>query len=223
MHFNAVIGQKMKVGVAGKTFQMVEPLTGEVLEIVALVAALPYSRHIYTEGIVSAKEPHRHRYYRNEERRVSCRCLLFLMNIWNDGRPRRPRITMFVSTTLTTSVDQAYLRKEVLIQASAAMVKIFSKKGGYLRMDQSYCKEPVVCRSEPSSGELQENFRMERYIHHSEEYDHWPHTAEAVKRILARRKLEVQAYQIRQGVLSFARKYSKLWKKPAVRLRKWER
>lgn len=37
LHFNAVIGQKMEVDFAGKTFQMVDPLTGEVVEIVVFV------------------------------------------------------------------------------------------------------------------------------------------------------------------------------------------
>ena len=51
LHFNAVIGQKMEVDFAGKTFQMVDHLTGEVLEIVVFVAVLPYSQYIYAEGI----------------------------------------------------------------------------------------------------------------------------------------------------------------------------
>ena len=37
LHFNAVIGQKMEVDFAGKTFQMVDRLTGEVVEIVVHV------------------------------------------------------------------------------------------------------------------------------------------------------------------------------------------
>lgn len=57
LHFNAVIGQKMEVDFAGKTFQMVDPLTGEILKIVVFVAVLPYSQYIYAEGMVSTKEP----------------------------------------------------------------------------------------------------------------------------------------------------------------------
>ena len=57
LHFNAVIGQKMEVDFAGKTFRMVDPLTGEVVEIVVFVAVLPYSQYIYAEGMVSTKEP----------------------------------------------------------------------------------------------------------------------------------------------------------------------
>lgn len=57
LHFNAVIGQKMEVDFAGKTFQMVDPLTGEAQEIVVFVAVLPYSQYIYAEGMVSTKEP----------------------------------------------------------------------------------------------------------------------------------------------------------------------
>ena len=56
-HFNAVIGQKMEVDFAGKTFQMADHLTGEVVEIVVFVAVLPYSQMIYAEGMVSTKEP----------------------------------------------------------------------------------------------------------------------------------------------------------------------
>lgn len=57
LHFNAVIGQKMEVDFAGKAFQMVDHLTGEVMTIVVFVAVLPYSQHIYAEGMVSTKEP----------------------------------------------------------------------------------------------------------------------------------------------------------------------
>ena len=57
LHFNAVIGQKMEVDFAGKTFQMVDHLTGEVMTIVVFVAVLPYSQYIYAEGMVSTKEP----------------------------------------------------------------------------------------------------------------------------------------------------------------------
>ena len=57
LHFNAVIGQKMEVDFAGKTFHMVDHLTGELLEIVVFVAVLPYSQLIYAEGMVSTKEP----------------------------------------------------------------------------------------------------------------------------------------------------------------------
>ena len=57
LHFNAVSGQKMEVDFAGKTFQMVDHLTGEPMEIVVFVAVLPYSQLIYAEGMVSTKEP----------------------------------------------------------------------------------------------------------------------------------------------------------------------
>lgn len=57
LHFNAVIGQKMEVDFAGKTFHLVDRLTGEVMEIVVFVAVLPYSQYIYAEGMASTKEP----------------------------------------------------------------------------------------------------------------------------------------------------------------------
>ena len=57
LHFNAVIGQKMEVDFAGKTFRLVDRLTGEVVEIVVFVAVLPYSQYIYAEGMVSTREP----------------------------------------------------------------------------------------------------------------------------------------------------------------------
>ncbi|WP_243135267.1 MULTISPECIES: hypothetical protein [Blautia] len=56
-HFDAVIGQKMEVDFAGKTFYMTDPLTGEMITIVVFVAVLPYSQYIYAEGKVSTKEP----------------------------------------------------------------------------------------------------------------------------------------------------------------------
>lgn len=57
LHFNAVIGQKMEVDFAGKTFRMTDRLTGETVDIVVFVAVLPYSQYIYAEGMVSTKEP----------------------------------------------------------------------------------------------------------------------------------------------------------------------
>ena len=57
LHFNAVIGQKMEVDFAGKTFRLVDRLTGDVVEIVVFVAVLPYSQYIYAEGMVSTREP----------------------------------------------------------------------------------------------------------------------------------------------------------------------
>lgn len=57
LHFNAVIGQKMEVDFAGKTFRMVDRLTGESQGIVVFVAILPYSQYIYAEGMLSTKEP----------------------------------------------------------------------------------------------------------------------------------------------------------------------
>lgn len=56
LHFNAVIGQKMEVDFAGKTFYMTDPLTGEALGIAVFVAILLYSQYIYAEGMVSTKE-----------------------------------------------------------------------------------------------------------------------------------------------------------------------
>ena len=56
-HFDAVIAQKMEVDFAGQTFTMVDPVTGEIMTIVVFVAILPYSQYIYTEGMLSTKEP----------------------------------------------------------------------------------------------------------------------------------------------------------------------
>ena len=50
----------MEVDFAGKTFQMVDPLTGEVVEIVVFVAVLPYSvrRHasIRTDDTIQSEK-----------------------------------------------------------------------------------------------------------------------------------------------------------------------
>lgn len=57
LHFNAVIAEKMEVDFAGKTFEMTDPLTGEIYVIVVFVAILPYSQYIYAEGMLSTREP----------------------------------------------------------------------------------------------------------------------------------------------------------------------
>ena len=57
LHFNAVIGQKIEVDFAGKTFDLIDRLTGEISTIAVFVAVLPYSQYIYAEGMVSTKEP----------------------------------------------------------------------------------------------------------------------------------------------------------------------
>lgn len=57
MHFNTVAGEKIEVDFAGKTFEQVDKLTGEVTTIVVFVAVLPYSQYIYAEGMLSTKEP----------------------------------------------------------------------------------------------------------------------------------------------------------------------
>lgn len=57
IHMQAVIGQKMEVDFAGKTFELIDRLTGETTDIVVFVAVLPYSQMIYAEGMTSVKEP----------------------------------------------------------------------------------------------------------------------------------------------------------------------
>ena len=56
-HFSHVIAQTMEVDFAGKTFEMIDRLTDEIMDIVVFVAVLPYSQMIYAEGMVSTKEP----------------------------------------------------------------------------------------------------------------------------------------------------------------------
>ena len=51
------MGEKMEVDFAGKTFEVTDPLTGEIYSVVVFVAILPYSQYIYAEGMLSAKEP----------------------------------------------------------------------------------------------------------------------------------------------------------------------
>lgn len=57
IHIQAVIGQKMEVDFAGKTFDLIDKLTGEITSIVVFVAVLPYSQYIYAEGMTSTCEP----------------------------------------------------------------------------------------------------------------------------------------------------------------------
>ena len=56
-HFNAIIGQTMEVDFAGKTFELIDKFTGEIVPIIVFVAVLPYSQYIYAEGMISTKEP----------------------------------------------------------------------------------------------------------------------------------------------------------------------
>lgn len=56
-HFTPIIAQTMEVDFAGKTFEMIDKLTGEISIIVIFVAVLPYSQMIYAEGMISTKEP----------------------------------------------------------------------------------------------------------------------------------------------------------------------
>lgn len=55
-HFTAVIAQTMEVDFAGKTFDLINRLTGEITPIVVFVAVLPYFKYIYAEGMESTKE-----------------------------------------------------------------------------------------------------------------------------------------------------------------------
>lgn len=57
LHLEAVIGQKIEVDFAGKTFGVIDRLTGEISTVVVFVAVLPYSQYIYAEGMLSTKEP----------------------------------------------------------------------------------------------------------------------------------------------------------------------
>lgn len=57
LHIQAVIAQKMEVDFAGKTFELIDKLTGEITTIFVFVAVLPYSQYIYAEGMVSTCEP----------------------------------------------------------------------------------------------------------------------------------------------------------------------
>ncbi|OKZ60401.1 MAG: hypothetical protein BHV91_00445 [Clostridiales bacterium 44_9] len=49
LHIPAVIGQKMEVDFAGKTFELIDKISGEITSIVVFVAVLPYSQYIYAE------------------------------------------------------------------------------------------------------------------------------------------------------------------------------
>ena len=57
LHIQAVIGQKMEFDFAGKTFNLIDKLTGEVTTTVVFVVVLPYSQYIYVEGMISTSEP----------------------------------------------------------------------------------------------------------------------------------------------------------------------
>ena len=57
LHIPTVIGQKMEVDFAGKTFKLIDKISGEITSIVVFVAVLPYSQYIYAEGMISTREP----------------------------------------------------------------------------------------------------------------------------------------------------------------------
>lgn len=57
LHIQAVIAQKMEVDFAGKTFELIDKLTGEITTIVVFVAVLPYSQYIYAEGMAPPVNP----------------------------------------------------------------------------------------------------------------------------------------------------------------------
>lgn len=46
LHIQAVAGQKMEVDFAGKTFPLIDKITGEITDIVVFVAILPYSQYM---------------------------------------------------------------------------------------------------------------------------------------------------------------------------------
>lgn len=56
LHIQTIIGQKMEADFAGKTFDLIDKLIGEITEIVVCVAVLPYSQYIYAEGMISTAE-----------------------------------------------------------------------------------------------------------------------------------------------------------------------
>lgn len=56
-HFSHIVAQTMEVDFAGKTFEMIDRLTGEITDVVVFVAVLPYSQMIYAEGMSLTKEP----------------------------------------------------------------------------------------------------------------------------------------------------------------------
>lgn len=47
----------MGVDFVGKTFDLIDKLTGETTVIVVFVVALPYSQYIYAEGMTSTAQP----------------------------------------------------------------------------------------------------------------------------------------------------------------------
>lgn len=156
------------------------------------------------------KKPHSRRYYWDEERRE----LMPLPPVPYEYMKRR---TAKVSSDYHIrfdnayySVDRAYLRKEVLIRASATTVKIFSKEGDFIC---EWPRDTVKSQWSTDPNHLPANFK---------EMSEWngtyfirkamtvgPNTSEVMKCILSSWKLEVQTYQMCQGVLGFTKKYSK--------------
>ncbi len=108
------------------------------------------------------------------------------------------------------SVGREYLHKEVLVRASVATVKIYTRGGD------------LICQWPRATSKSQWSTDPSHLPPDFKEFSEWngtyftkkamtvgPNTVEAVKRILASRKYEVQTYRMCQGVLGFARKYGK--------------
>ena len=122
LHIQAVIAQKMEVDFAGKTFELIDKLTGEITTIVVFVAVLPYSQYIYAEGMAPPVNPSGLKSttpavpYEYMERRTAKVSADFHVRFDN----------------AYYSVDKAYLHKSVMIAASATTVNIYSMKGNLI-------------------------------------------------------------------------------------------
>jgi len=157
-----------------------------------------------------SKKPHNRRYYWEEERKE----LMPLPSVPYEYTERRiAKVSSDYHVRFDNayySVDRAYLHKEVLIRATTATVKIFSKEGTFI-CEWSRATSRGQWSTDPKH--LPENYRV---------MSEWngayftrramtigPNTEAVIQRILASRKLEVQTYRMCQGVLSFCRKYSR--------------
>ena len=209
-HFTAVIAQTMEVDFAGKTFDLINRLTGEITPIVVFVAILPYSQYIYAEGMESTKEMQWIEVNNNALKAFggvpaivvcdNCKQAVIANRDWI-----QPELNAYYS------VDKAYLHKKVVIRASASVVKIFSLEGELII---EWPRATYKGEWKTDSSRLPKNY---------EDFSEWnstyfirkastvgSNTTEMIKRILKSRKLEVQTYRLCMGVLGFTKKYSRV-------------
>lgn len=108
------------------------------------------------------------------------------------------------------SVDKAFKHKKVSIQATASMVRIFSKSGAFICEHKratykgQWCTKPEHL---PKDYNGYSEWNAEYFIRQAMTIG--PKTVDVIKTILGSREYEVQTYRMCLGVVNYSKKYSK--------------